>query len=73
MHNIGTFAKKFKNRATFLISSKKMITFVSRKKDCYASKDTSLDTANTGLDTANTGLDTANTSLYTTNMHLHYN
>ena len=43
-----------------------MITFVSRKKDCYASKDTSLDTANTGLDTANT-------SLYTTNMHLHYN
>ena len=44
-----------------------MITFVSRKKDCYASKDTSLDTANTGLDTANTGLDTANTSLYTTN------
>ena len=43
-----------------------MITFVSRKKDCYASKDTSQDTANTGLDTANT-------SLYTTNMHLHYN
>ena len=37
-----------------------MITFVSRKKDCYASKDTSLDTANTGLYTANTSLATAN-------------
>ena len=54
-----------------MISSKKMITFVSRKKDCYASKDTSLDTANTGLDTANTGLDTANTGLDTANMPLY--
>ena len=50
-----------------------MITFVSRKKDCYASKDTSLDTANTGLDTANTSLYTTNTPQDTTNMHLHYN
>ena len=40
-----------------------MITFVSRKKDCYASKYTSLDTANTGLYTANTSLATANTHL----------
>jgi hypothetical protein len=44
-----------------------MITFVSRKKDCYASKDTSLDTANTPLDTTNTPLDTTNTPLDTTN------